>query len=84
MSKQASRTTVGMCIDGIDKALLQNVETNDMPVEQEIQHLCALADIFKRSAIETLNIYNLLRASGLYNICLVRHSPGRHFSLSYR
>ena len=42
-----------------------------MPLEQEIQHLCALADVYKRSATETLNIYNLLRASGLYNYCLV-------------
>ena len=44
-----------------------------MPLEQEIQHLCALADVYKRSATETLNIYNLLRASGLYNYCLVSY-----------
>jgi len=54
----------------------QNVETNEMPLEDEIQHLCALAAVYTRSATGTLNVHNLLRASGLYNVCLVstRHS----------
>ena len=42
-----------------------------MSVEVEVQHLCSIAEVYKKSGIGTLNIYNLLRASGLYNICLV-------------
>ena len=42
-----------------------------MPTETEVHYLYSLAEIYRKSAFGTLNLYNVLRASGLYNICLV-------------
>ncbi|XP_067939671.1 uncharacterized protein [Watersipora subatra] len=43
---------------------------SEMPLDEEVQHLTALADVYQLSAVGTLNIHNLLRTSGLYNACL--------------
>ena len=36
-----------------------------------VSHLMKLSEIFQDSVKETENIYNILRASGLLNICIV-------------